>query len=71
MARSSTDLGAIGMPLTVSAQLRFELDELIDEVEPNGIVCPARTEPATAAEPWDAELPGWADEFVLEKATAD
>jgi hypothetical protein len=40
--RSSTDLGAIGIPFTVSAQLLLELDELTEEVEPKGIACPVR-----------------------------
>ncbi len=40
--RSSTDLGPVGIPLTVSAQLRLELDELIDEVDPNGRAWPPR-----------------------------
>ncbi len=35
LVRFSTDLGAF-RPLTVSAQLLFELEELMDEVEPNG-----------------------------------
>ena len=30
------------MPFTVSAQLRFELEELMEEVEPKGIVWPFR-----------------------------
>jgi hypothetical protein len=40
--RSSTDLGPVGIPLTVSAQLRLELDELIDEVDPKGRAWPLR-----------------------------
>ena len=50
--RSSTDLGAIGIgiPFTVSAQLRLELEELMDEVEPNGRACPDRDVPSALCE---------------------